>query len=492
MKRTGLKKNIAISTLYQILSMILPLITAPYASRVLGVDGIGVYSYTHSYSMYFTLFAALGTVTYGTREIARSRNDRKITSQLFWEIESLTIVTSMVCILVWVIMTLLWKEYRLYFALLTPLLIGTMFDISWLFAGLEQFKYTVTQNLTFKILGVVAIFIFVNDKNDLWKYVLILSVSHALASISMWLYIPKFVDRVPLKSIHIKKHFKETLVYFIPTIAISIYTVLDKTLIGLITNSKSENGNYEQATKIINISKTVAFTGVNMVLQSRISYLFAEHKYKEIKNKIKDSINFVSFLSIGMVFGLIAVSQRFVPIFFGSGYEKTITLIKLMSPLVFIIGISNCLGSQFYSPAGLRSQSAKYIVSGAIINFILNLLLIPLLRSEGAIIATIVAETVISSLYVYNSKGYFNLKDLVKLIWKKIIAGAAMLVVVMLLDRVQGKGILPLLIQITVGVMVYSIVLLILRDSFFSELVAKLLKKKTKKNNKDEIVKGDT
>lgn len=479
MKRAGLKKNIAISTLYQILSMILPLITAPYASRVLGVDGIGVYSYTHSYSMYFTLVAALGTVTYGSREIARNRNDKKQTSQLFWEIESLTILTSLACIIVWTVMTILWEEYRLYFAILTVLLVGTMLDISWLYAGLEQFKYTITQNLLFKVLGAVAIFVFVNDKNDLWKYILILSLSHALASMSMWIYVPKFIDRVPIKSLKIKKHFKETLIYFIPTVAVSIYTVLDKTLIGLITNSKSENGNYEQSTKIINISKTVAFTGINVVLQSRISFLFAEHKYKEIKRKINDSINVVSFLSIGMVFGMIAVSDRFVPLFFGSGYEKTALLLKLMSPLIFIIGISNCLGSQYYSPAGLRSQSAKYIVFGAVTNLILNLIFIPFFKSVGAVLATIVAESAISVLYLCNCNGYFTFKSLFVIAWRKVVAGTVMLISLVLIDKILDNGILSILIMVSFGCLVYALTLLVLRDSFFSKLLLKYIKKKT-------------
>ena len=484
MKTQNLKKNIVISTVYQVLSMILPLITAPYASRVLGVDGIGVYSYTHSYSMYFTLFAALGTVTYGSREIARNRNDRKQTSQLFWEIESLTVLTSLACIIVWTVMTILWEEYRLYFAILTVLLVGTMFDISWLYAGLEQFKYTVTQNLLFKVLGAVAIFVFVNDKNDLWKYVLILSLSHALASMSMWIYAPKFIDKIPIKSIKIKKHFKETLIYFIPTIAVSIYTVLDKTLIGLITNSKSENGNYEQSTKIINISKTVAFTGINVVLQSRISFLFAEHKYKEIKRKINDSINVVSFLSIGMVFGMIAVSDRFVPLFFGSGYDKTAILLKLMSPLIFIIGISNCLGSQYYSPAGLRSQSAKYIVFGAVTNLLLNLLFIPFFKSEGAVLATIVAESTISVLYLCNCNGYFTFKALFGIAWRKVVAGAVMLISLVLIDKILGKGIIPILIMVSFGCFVYALTLLVLKDSFFTKLILRLFKKKTNDRQK--------
>ena len=163
MKNVGLKTNLALSTIYQILAIILPLATAPYVSRVLGVDNIGIYSYTHSYLLFFSMFAALGTVSYGTREIARNRNNRERRSQLFWEIAVLTIITTTVVIIAWGCFAVFQNQYKKYYAILTVALIATMFDISWLYAGLEQFKYTVAQNLLFKIIGVLAIFAFVKD-----------------------------------------------------------------------------------------------------------------------------------------------------------------------------------------------------------------------------------------------------------------------------------------------------------------------------------------
>ena len=146
-----------------------------------------------------------------------------------------------------------------------------MFDISWLYAGIEQFRYTVVQNSIFKLLGIIALFIFVKDKSHVAVYTLIMSLSMLLGNLSMWIYLPKFIDKVQLKNIHLMHHIKETLIYFIPTIATSIYTVLDKTLIGAITQNSKENGYYEQATRIINMAKSVTFSGLNSVLGARIS-----------------------------------------------------------------------------------------------------------------------------------------------------------------------------------------------------------------------------
>ena len=477
MKNVGLKTNLALSTIYQILAIILPLATAPYVSRVLGVDNIGIYSYTHSYLLFFSMFAALGTVSYGTREIARNRNNRERRSQLFWEIAVLTIITTTVVIIAWGCFAVFQNQYKKYYAILTVALIATMFDISWLYAGLEQFKYTVAQNLLFKIIGVLAIFAFVKEKEDLWKYILILSLTQTLANLTMWIYLPKFIDKIPIRSIHIGKHFKETLVYFVPTIAISIYTILDKTLIGLITHDTSENGNYEQATKIINISKTMSFVGVNMVLQSRIAYLFTEKKYREIKERISVSIDYVSFISVGIVFGIIGVADRFVPLFFGKGYDKTVVLMRYMAPIVLIVGVSNCLGSQYYNPAGLRAKSARYIVAGSLINLFLNLLLIPRFNSEGAVLATLIAETSISILYLKNCDGFYTLKQLAEVTWKKIMAGSLMLGIILFEGNFINNSLFLLIFQIGSGVLSYSIILLILKDTFIVNTVMPQLKK---------------
>ena len=466
MKQSGLKKNLILSTFYQVLTMILPLITAPYASRVLGVDGTGIYSYTHSYVMYFMLFGALGMVSYGTREISRHRNSKEERSQVFWEIALLTFFTSLTSIFAWGVWILCNKTYRIYYTILSIYLLGTMFDISWFYAGIEEFKYTVCQNSIFKILGAISIFVFVKKSEDLWIYILILALTTFLANISMWIYLPRFVSRVPMKTLRLRKHLNETLIYFVPTIATSIYTILDKTLIGLITQKTSENGNYEQATKIINMAKSVCFAGVNLVLSSRISYLFAEKKYEEIKQRISVSMDYILLIGIAICFGLIGVSERFVPFFFGEGYDKTIILLQFMAPLVVIIGVSNCLGSQYYTPAGLRAKSAKYIITGSVVNLILNLLLIPSLESIGAVIATITAETVITALYLHSCDGYYKLSDLTRQLWKKGIAGFIMLTIVMFLGRTIERALIAVMIQIIAGSIVYFSILFFIKDSF--------------------------
>lgn len=476
MKQSGLRKNLVLSTFYQILTMVLPLITAPYASRVLGVEGIGIYSYTYSYVMYFMLLAALGVVSYGSREIARHRDCKKERSKDFWEIVVLVFISSLVTILIWGIWVIFNANFRIYYCILTVYLLGTMFDISWFYVGMEELKYTVCQNSIFKIVGTVSIFLFVEKSEDLWIYILILALSFFLANVSMWFYLPRFINCVPLKEIRLKKHFMETLVYFLPTIATSVYTIMDKTLIGLITRDASENGNYEQATKIINIAKSICFAGVNLVLSSRISYLFAQKKFEEIKQRIIVSMDYILFIGLAICFGIIGVAERFVPLFFGPGYEKTILLLICMAPLVAVIGISNCIGSHYYTPAGLRAKSAKYILMGAVVNLVLNLILIPQLKSVGAVVASLIAEIVITSLYLYSCDGYYRISMLLTQSWKKVLAGVLMLFIVYFIGNFIENIFTAITLQIVIGVFFYFSFLLICKDSFMKEVAIPQMK----------------
>ncbi len=474
MKQVSLKKNIMLSTFYQVLKIITPFITAPYISRVLGVSKVGIFSYTSSYAMYFTLFGGLGTATYGTREIARVRNDEHKRSHLFWEIEILSVITTTISILAWGVFTLINTKYQVYYAVLTFNLLAVMFDISWFYAGIEQFQYTIGWNSFFKIASVVALFIFVHKPSDLLIYVFIMAFQNFAGNVGMWTGLPRFIHKVDLKTIKLKKHFHETLVYFIPTIATSVYNVLDKTMIGFITHNTKENGYYENANKILDMMKTLTFVALNSVMTSRISFLYKEKKFEEIKKRIHDSINYVLFMGIGILFGLSGVAKVFVPLFFGKGWDKTVDLLIIMSPVIVIIGLSNCLGSQYYTPSGRRKESAKYIIAGAVINFCFNCIFIPKLMSYGAAIATVIAETVITILYVHNDNDYLNWSDIFKMGWRKLIAGVIMFVILLGIRQVIHQPLLSVALMVIVGGASYILILTLLKDSFI-EVGSKLV-----------------
>lgn len=471
----SIRKNFILNTISQILRIITPFITTPYVSRVLGVDNIGVFSYFYSIQSYFCLFAVLGTLEYGSREIARSRDERNKTSLIFWEIECLVIFTSIVMIAGWFFFILLNPDNRALFVILTTYLLAAMLDITWLYSGLELFSYIVARNIFVRIVEVVLIFLMVRSADDLLVYCAIMGGGTLIGNISLWLGIGRYVDYLKLKQLKPFRHLKGTFVFFLPTIATTLYTVVDKTLIGLITHSTYENGCYEQATKVISIAKAVTFASLNAVLSPRSSYLFVKGEFTRIKENLVLSLDIMFLLGFGFAFGIAAISDRFVPVFFGPGYDKVSLLLKLLSPIIVIITISNALGSQYYNPAGLRLKSCKYLFIGAICNVLINLILIPLYKSAGAVVASLVAEFVISLLYLKNCDGYLHLYTIFRLSYKKIISGVLMFVLILLMPALVEERLTNLLVSAGLGSFLYFVCLFVLRDSCILYLARQLL-----------------
>lgn len=470
----GLKKNFVLNMLYQLLRIITPFITSPYISRVLGVSQLGVYSFTNSYLTYFTLFASLGTGTYGMREIARARYDQDKRSRLFWEIEILTILTSAITLACWFIFTMMHTQDRLYYMILSLNIIAVTFDISWFYAGMELFQYTLGINAFTKILSVVAILVFVKKPSDLPIYMFIIGGSTLLGNIAIWTSLPKFVHLIDLKTIHLKHHFKETSIYFLPTIASSVYNVMDKTMIWQITKSSVENGYYENANKVLDMMKTLTFVSLNGVVSSRSSYLFAKGEFERMKEKIRQCMDYVLFMGLGIIFGLLGITSVFVPWFFGPHYAKSIDLILIMSPVIVIIGISNVLGAQYYTPSGQRKKSTFCICMGAILNFVLNSIFIPTYKSYGAAVATVAAELLITFLYMHYANGYLKYSTLIKLGYKKLIAAICMLIVILWINHYFNNGAFALFLMVSAGFITYIVILLMLRDSFICNIIKRM------------------
>lgn len=463
--KVSIKRNYIYNTLYQLLLLITPLITAPYVSRVLGAHGVGIYSYTNSIVMYFSLIAAMGTASYGQREIARHRNNKQESSKLFWEIEILSILTTGVATIAWVVWILISDKYTIYYVVLTFSLISAAFDISWYFGGFELFQYIVIRNTIVKLVGIAMLFIFIKSKNDTLLYVGINAVINFLGTLSMWTYLPKMLVPVKVNELKPLRHLKSTFTYFIPTIATSVYTILDKTMIGAITNSPKENGYYEQATKIISLSKAALFS-LNTVMEARMSYLFMKGRYDEIKDKMEKSYDFLLGLSIPFMFGIIGIANNFVPWFFGKGYSKVVILMYCMSPLLPIITLSNIADHQYLTPVGQKVKSTIGIVSGAVANFILNATLIPRLGSVGATIGSVAAETIITIILVNFSKDVISWKGIIKVSWKKVIAAIVMVIPIYQMGLHANGSMIVTIIQIVLGAAIYVGILLLLRDSF--------------------------
>ena len=474
MSQPSIKKNYIYNTLYEILAIISPLITAPYVSRILEADGVGIFSRTHANLTFFTMFAALGIKSYGQREIAQHRDNKEEASRLFWELELMCASTTLISLIAWVILIFCSKGYAIYYTVLTITLIATAFDISWFWGGQEQYRFIVIRNSLIKIIGIVMLFAFIHKKEDLLLYIFLIAITGLFGNLSMWSYLRKYLVKVDFRTLNVRRHYRETLVYFVPTVASSIYTGLDKAMIGWIIDNDYENGYYEQATKIMNICKSLVFS-INTVMSSRMSFLFAKNMHKEIKEKMETTMNFILLISIPIVFGLLGIAKTFIPFYFGDGYEDTIPILCIMSPLLIVIGISNCLGGLYFTPSGQRARSNKAIITGAVVNLIFNSFLIYFFQAMGAAIASLIAELTITSMYLFMSRNYFDISCIVRFAWKRVIAGGVMLFVVKLLSNSISSNLLLIVVQVAAGALTYGILLLCMRDTFLLENIQKIL-----------------
>lgn len=477
----SIAQNYGYNLIYQILILILPLITTPYISRVLGAEAIGIYSYTLSIVTYFILFGSLGIAMYGQREIAYCQEDKKNRSKTFIEIATLKVVTMLIAMVVFYMIYINGTQYQMYYKIFLLELIANCFDISWFFQGIEEFKRTVTRNIIVKLISVILIFALVKTTNDLSIYIFIYVLSTLIGNLSLWFYLPKYIEKVDKKELKIFKHLKPTIALFIPQIAIQIYTVLDKTMIGQIILDKSEVGYYEQAQKVIKILLTIV-TSLGTVMLPRMANTFANGEKEKLRNYMKNSFNFVFFLAFPILFGVLGVSSNFVPIFFGKGYDKVIVLMNVISPILLMIGMSNIMGMQYLMPTKKTREFTISVTLGAIINFLLNLLLIRNHMSIGASIATVIAEATVTGMQIYFMRKEFKMREFLKLAKNYFLGGLLMFAVVVLIRNITVSIFYNLVLQIFVGIVAYFLFLIIIKDKLIIQVKEKIREKLLKKS----------
>lgn len=452
----SVKKNFIYNTIYQILILILPLITAPYLSRVVGAEGVGTYSYTYSIVYYFMLLTLLGVSNYGNRVIAKSRDNKKEMSKNFWSIYLFQLFMGLIMLVVYISYILIFdNEYKMIAAIQSLFIISSILDISWFFFGIEEFKATISRNTIVKIFTVVLIFIFVKKSNDLWKYTLIMSGMTALGQLIFWLFLRKKIVFIKVSFKDIKKHIKSNLVLFIPVVAVSLYKMMDKVMLGAMTDVK-EVGYYENAEKIINIPTTF-ISSLGTIMLPRMSNIETEGNKEKANSYISKSISFEMFMGFAMCFGLIAVGYNFAPFYFGSEFQKTGILIMLLAVTLPFLAFANVLRTQYLIP---KERDKDYIISvflGALINLIMNFIFIPKCGSIGACFGTIVAEAIVAIYQAFSLRKDLKIGEYLKNSLPFLIKSVIMFAIVYLFNFIEIKNILRIILQILIGVLIYGL-----------------------------------
>ena len=289
----------------------------------------------------------------------------------------------------------------------------------------------------------------------------------------MWMYIPKLVKKAKIKSLNFIQHIKPTIAMFIPQIATSIYTMLDKTMIGALTGIDAEVGYYEQSQKIIKMAMTLV-TLLGTVMLPRIANMFANKDFKQIEKYMMNSFRFVFALGFPIMFGIIGISKGLIPWFYGEGFDKVLPNMVIISPIIIIIGLSTIIGTQNLLPTNRQTEFTTSVIIGSITNVILNFILIPKFMSIGAAIATVIAELSVTSFQLYRVRQEFNLKKIFKMSLKYLLASVIMLIILIILSFNLSPSVISTIVEIITGVVIYSSILLITKDQIIHNVIKKL------------------
>lgn len=465
--------------LFQIVNIIFPLVMMPYLSRILGTDGIGIYSYTYSITQYFIIAGTIGLALYGSRQIAYTRDNKDIMSRNFWSIIIIRIIMGGLATVLYA--SIFWntQTYKEIYMIQTINIVAAMTDISWLYIGLEDFKKIVTRNLIVKLIGVCLIFVLIKSRSDLNLYVLINALMVLLGNLVMWIYLPSIVKKIRFRIKDITAHLAPAIKLFIPQISIQVYVVLDKSMLGWLANV-DEVGLYTQSEKLIKAG-LVLVTAIGTVMMPRMSNIFSCGDKETMDRFLNITLRGVAYVAIPMSIGITSISNGLVPWFLGSGFETATYLMMALAPITFFIAMSNVMGMQYLIPSNRIKDFTASVTGGAIINLVLNYILIPSLKALGACISTVVAEFSVTAIQYYCLRENIDVKFYIKGLIKYIFAGVIMYLCVKFVGMVMGVGILATLVECLTGFIIYILILKLLRESV-NDRIFKYIRSKLKKH----------
>lgn len=458
-KTDSIKKNFIFQILYQFVIMVLPLITAPYLTRTLGKTELGYYTYIYSIASYFIIGANLGIVRHGQRIIAVKKNDEIALRKTFWSLYTIHIVLSLVSVLSYIIFASFQNENRHIYFIFIFYVASCLFDLTWLFYGLENFKSVVIKNFIVKIVETLLIFTLVKTSNDLWLYTLIMTGSICMGQLMMLPQAIRWVKPIRFSFEDCKVHFKGLLILSIAVISVSLYSTFDMTLLGALSN-KENVAFYEYSNKIISIPKAIIGV-VGTVLYPRACLCFVERDFDGMKRYFKYSIQFVYFIAIGAIFGLYSVSNLFSLLYYGENFTACGDVIKLLSPVILIVCAGDIVRTQILIPMKRDLLYSIILLLSAGINVFFNVVLIPIMGINGAIIGTLAAESFGTIVEMIICRKYISFKTVILSVIPFLICASCMVLGIELFKMRYNSTLMHLIVQICLGITIYLLLLIV-------------------------------
>lgn len=467
-------KNYIYNSIYQIIAIIIPIITSPYLTRVLGAENLGVEAYVVSVCQIFYTIGMIGLTNYATREIAYVRNDTKKRSKVFWEMIIARFLVFVVTLVVYLISTYN-SPYQIFFAIEIVWLFAMFFDVSWFFAGMEIFGVTVIRNLVVRVITIISVFVFVKKEEDLIIYVALCAFSQFIGTVSIIPQLKKYIGIISFKKMEIAKHFVPSIKVFFPQLASMLYLQMDKVMIEKLS-SASDVAYYNQAEKLIK-APLALITAASTVMMPRIASEFIQRNMDKVKEYINNSLRFLMLIAFPVAFGMAGIANELIPWFLGENFQLSAVAMVVLSPIIIAIAGTSLSADQFFLPTKQTNILAVSYTISACLNLIVNFLLIPKYGFVGAAIGTIVAEYSVLIIQYYVLNKQIKVLSTVAATLKYAIFSFVMYIIIRIIGKLMQVGWMTTILQIAVGVGLYTGLLLISKDKFFMNNIKTLLKR---------------
>lgn len=463
-------KNYLYNLSYQLLAILVPLVTTPYVSRVLGATGIGDYAYTSSIVSYFGFLAVLGVAPYGQREIAFAQENPEERSRILWELLLLRSLTALPVAAVYSVFAMLAGSYRTLYLIQLLTALSWFLDISWFFQGMEEFKITVLRNSVVKLTSAGLVFLLVRSEGDVWIYTVIMCGSVVIGNLTMWPFLKRYLVKIPIKELRPLRHWKASLEMFLPLVSTQLYTVLDQTMLGLIAGS-TQVGFYTQTQKILRLESTM-LSSLTAVLLPRMAVVLSQKDRSLARYYYEKAVFFGFLLNFPMMAGTMLTACYIIPLFFGPGYEPCVLLLSIFSLILITQGIGQIAGTMLIALKRQRTYTVS-IVLGTLLNLTCNAVLIPRHGALGATVSSVLSEILIEGIQFYAIRDMFSWRAIPKAFLTYLPPSAVMGVVLMVVRRYLEVNVPSLLVLVALGAAVYGCCLYLRKDTLLSEVLKK-------------------
>ena len=478
MEKNSEKIKALFSLIQSVSTIIFPLITFPYISRIFGVEQLGKYNYAKNFVEIFATIALLGIPTYGQREGAKVRDNHKELSNLMSELFSLSMLSNTIAMVALYLATFVVNTFHSYAVLIVIFSVTipmTTIGMSWLFVIFEDYNFTAILGIIFNLLSVAAMFVFVHKRTDIYIYAFITVIASSGSNIIKFVYSKKYCDIKLTFRINFRKHMKPILLMFSAYISVMIYNKTDTALLGVMGTDYNV-GIYSVSTKVYNLVKS-CLLALSNVLQTRAVLLAAQGNKKKSDEFLSKSFNMMMTFVIPCMVGMAFMNKDIILFIAGKDYLEAGPSMIILSCSLFFALFSTMHSSTILIPYGREKVTLDGAIIGAVVNLLLNFIFIPIWKENGAALTTLIAETTVFLIYIHITKQYYTHLNGIRTMVQCIIGSCGIVLVLFMFRNLEINIFIRIFVKVGVSVIVYFALQIVTKNQIVMDTLYNILKK---------------